>query len=192
MLDPTGEEEFELSELCQEMKHCKDVVKHVENKNIEASTILLRVAHGLQQRSMELGKIFRARSAASHGGLPWSQLVRNDPFSFLTCQLCTSGGMCMHVNWLISVCVQLNVIQELVPESEPNNISRYIMARHYTLATNQNRMEWMTLTDVKYLCRKIISLHGRNPVRLLARTLLLLMIVARCTGPRYDYIPHSL
>lgn len=76
MLDTTATSEFALHDVQTVARECRDIVKSVrDSTDGKSAEILHAFACALQQRSLELGKIFRSLDVGCQGELPIATVV---------------------------------------------------------------------------------------------------------------------
>ena len=77
MLDPSSKRVFTFQQLKDAMEECRAVGFQVrEPFNFEASTVLQRIASTLQQRALEVQKLFHEMDKTSSGELAFPDWVR--------------------------------------------------------------------------------------------------------------------
>lgn len=100
MLDPEGTADLTREELQEQVAACRAIGGQVRDPNNAAAAGVLRDAAGLlQQRSLELRKLFREADAERTGALPMANMVRRRLFheTFMLCYaarfVCVTGSL---------------------------------------------------------------------------------------------------
>lgn len=164
MVDGSGEREFNFQQLVSAVKDCCDAAQlHASSRNRQVSIRLSNAAFDLQQRTLELGKMFRQLSQAEKLCIP--DIVRH------MCCWCRCQAK---ESWLCgttksSFPVQISIISQLVLNWD-EQLQRILLTKMYQLLPDLT--DQASLAEIKLIFRTIIMEQSQPRVCCLHRHLL--------------------